>query len=156
MGDKIPNAFQCSISCCRMRDPVVMRDGYSYEREGIAKWVERQGISPFNPKRKLDMKDALVSFSLKAAISQWLETYTFPVAVKSKCGRIITITLKLTNKVIDLKEKVSAQTRESVRGMRFFYGDRLLDDEQTVEDCEFQTGAIVHEPFQISVKSKCG
>jgi hypothetical protein len=139
-----------------MRDPVTMRDTHTYERAAIAEWLARKPVSPFDRTLTLTMKKALVNLTLKQAIDEFLERFTFPVAVKSKCGRTITVIMKLTDKIIDLKEKVRAQTGESVGGMEFFYGDKALEDEQTVEDYDFQTGAIVHEPFLVSVKSKIG
>jgi hypothetical protein len=131
-----------------------MRDTHTYEREAIAAWLAKNTISPFDRALKLSMTKAILNFTLKQIINEWLECFTFPV--KSKWGRTIPLTLKLTNKVIDLKEKVSEQTGEPVGGMKFFYDEIALEDEQTVEDYEFQTGAIVHEPFLVSVKSKWG
>jgi hypothetical protein len=157
MCDQIPKAFQCSITLYRMKDPVVMRDGHSYERDAIKKWIACNPHSPFNPKLTLEMKDAVVNFALKAAIDDWLAKFTFTVAVKSKCGRTIPVTLKLTDKVIDLKRKVSALTGEPVKGMDFVYGTvPISDDAQTIEEYDFQTGAVIHEPFQVMCKSVNG
>jgi hypothetical protein len=136
-----------------MREPVVMKDGHSYEKEAITKWLRVNTQSPFNPRLKLDMKDAVVNYALKGAMEEWLEGFSFPVVVKSKTGRTIPVILKLTDKVRDLKEKVSAQTTESSSGMRFLCGGAYLSDDQTVEDYDFQSGAVIYEPFQVICES---
>jgi hypothetical protein len=136
-----------------MREPVAMKDGHSYEKEAITKWLRVNTQSPFNARLKLDMKDAVVNYALKGAMEEWLEGFSFSVVVKSKTGRTIPVILKLTDTVMDLKEKVSAQTTECPGEMRFFYGAVCLSDEQTVEDCDFQSGAVIYEPFQVICES---
>lgn len=37
----MPRSFECSISGCIMKDPVVAEDGYTYERVALEGWFER-------------------------------------------------------------------------------------------------------------------
>ena len=40
--DDFPDAFMCPISLCLMQDPVIMSDGYSYERQEAENWLVKQ------------------------------------------------------------------------------------------------------------------
>ena len=42
----IPNEFLCPISLEIMRDPVICKDGHTYERAVILKWLETNSVSP--------------------------------------------------------------------------------------------------------------
>jgi hypothetical protein len=41
--------FECSLSLGLMRDPVVFADGFSYERQDIARWIEKHGFGVTSP-----------------------------------------------------------------------------------------------------------
>tara|TARA_Y100000748_G_scaffold220747_1_gene185625 strand:- start:1014 stop:2630 length:1617 start_codon:yes stop_codon:yes gene_type:complete len=45
----IPKEWICPITCAIMKDPVVAKDGFSYEREAIEKWFATSG-TPSSPK----------------------------------------------------------------------------------------------------------
>ena len=40
-----PDAFTCSITYCRMVDPVITADGHSYERLAIEEWFKNKSTS---------------------------------------------------------------------------------------------------------------
>ncbi len=53
-----------------MRDPVVAADGYSYEREAIAAWMQRAGTSPLT---NLPLQHGALTPNhlLRSAILEW-------------------------------------------------------------------------------------
>ena len=44
-------AFVCPITQCAMTDPVMLSDGYSYERKAISEWLKIKKISPMTRKK---------------------------------------------------------------------------------------------------------
>jgi hypothetical protein len=54
----LPQSFFCAITHELMKDPVIDRDGNSYEREAIEKWLAMHGTSPITrtPMNKFDLR----------------------------------------------------------------------------------------------------
>jgi hypothetical protein len=53
------NEFDCPITLSLMIDPVIAADGYSYEREYIQQWINRdvqRGKTPISPKTQLNLE----------------------------------------------------------------------------------------------------
>merc|ERR1712093_137317 len=48
--DECPDAFLCPISLDMMTDPVIMSDGYSYEKAVAVDWLSRKVMSPMTGK----------------------------------------------------------------------------------------------------------
>ena len=46
----IPDEFKCPITLCIMKDPVIMPDGQTYEREAIANHLKASPLSPITRK----------------------------------------------------------------------------------------------------------
>eukprot|EP01138_Halocafeteria_seosinensis_P000822 gb/GECG01000843.1/.p1 GENE.gb/GECG01000843.1/~~gb/GECG01000843.1/.p1 ORF type:complete len:434 (+),score=45.97 gb/GECG01000843.1/:1-1302(+) len=44
--EECPASFCCPITCCIMEDPVVAKDGYTYERSAIQRWLVESDNSP--------------------------------------------------------------------------------------------------------------
>lgn len=65
--DRYPNSFFCPITTAIMRDPVVDREGNSYEREAIERWLQRKHTSPVT-RRPLNTGDLIPNRALKDAI----------------------------------------------------------------------------------------
>jgi len=42
----LPDSFYCPITCDLITDPVISKDGNSYEREAIENWIQVNGTSP--------------------------------------------------------------------------------------------------------------
>lgn len=62
--------FRCPISGVIMVDPVLMTDGYSYERSAAEAWVDSNNTSP-KTKEILRNRDLVPNTALKAAIQEW-------------------------------------------------------------------------------------
>ena len=45
-SNEIPHSFRCPITTSVMSDPVILPDGFSYEREAISRWLDARGTSP--------------------------------------------------------------------------------------------------------------
>ena len=66
----IPPEFLCPISCDIMEDPVVDKDGISYEKEEILHWLNLKPnqTSPMNPKRKMTANELVPNRALRSQI----------------------------------------------------------------------------------------
>ena len=62
-----PKEFLCPITLCIMKDPVILPDGQTYEREAITKHLKNNPLSPIT-KRPINIKDAIPNYSLKSMI----------------------------------------------------------------------------------------
>ncbi|KDO16444.1 hypothetical protein SPRG_18031, partial [Saprolegnia parasitica CBS 223.65] len=60
-------SFLCPISCEIMRDPVIARDGHSYERAQITRWFQSHRRSPVT-NEELPSTELMPNYSLKQAI----------------------------------------------------------------------------------------
>ena len=71
MSEEPPQEFLCPINLTIMKDPVIMPDGQTYEREAITKALL---ASPFSPitKKPLNIKDATPNYALKSMIEKYL------------------------------------------------------------------------------------
>ena len=68
---EVPNEFLCPINLTIMKDPVIMADGQTYEREAIEKALKKNPVSPIT-KQPLSMKDAKTNYALKSMIEKYL------------------------------------------------------------------------------------
>jgi TPR repeat protein len=67
-----PDAFTCSITYCRMVDPVFTTDGHSYERSAIEEWLKNKSTSP-KTGLPLDSKALLPNLTLQIQIKEWVD-----------------------------------------------------------------------------------
>jgi Mg-chelatase subunit ChlD len=67
---EVPPAFICAITTEVMEDPVTDRDGHSYERSAIAKWVAEHGTSPIT-RNAMTVDDLVPNRALHDAIHEW-------------------------------------------------------------------------------------
>ena len=74
----IPEEFKCPITLCIMKDPVIMPDGQTYEREAIANHLKTSPLSPIT-RKPLNMKDATPNYALKSMIEKYLNGGKIPV-----------------------------------------------------------------------------
>ncbi len=73
----IPDEFICPITLCIMKDPVIMPDGQTYEREAIANHLKASPLSPIT-RKPLNMKDATPNYALKNMIEKFLNGGKIP------------------------------------------------------------------------------
>ena len=67
----IPEEFICPITLAIMKDPVIMPDSQTYEREAIAKYLKQSPLSPLTRKH-INIKDAIPNYALKSMIEKYL------------------------------------------------------------------------------------
>ena len=68
----LPESIICPLTCCIMIDPVVDRDGNSYEREAIMKWLGQKQESPITRERLLST-DLITNRALRDMIRYYRE-----------------------------------------------------------------------------------
>ena len=78
----IPNEFICPISLEIMKDPVIMSDGQTYDRESITKALEKSPFSPITKKR-LNIKEAIPNYNLKSMIEKFLNDGINPLKIEN-------------------------------------------------------------------------
>lgn len=69
-----PPEFICPITMSIMRDPVLMPDGQTYEREAIQKHLKINPISPIT-REKMDISQARVNYAIKSLIDQFIQDH---------------------------------------------------------------------------------
>ena len=78
---EIPKEFLCPITLAIMKDPVIMQDGQTYEREAIKKALQASPYSPLT-KKPLNMKDAVPNYALKSMIEKYLNGGNNPIKIE--------------------------------------------------------------------------
>lgn len=72
MSEKVPQEFICPISMSLMKDPVMMEDGHTYEKECIIEWLSRSSYSPLT-RQQITLLGMRSNYALAAAILRWQE-----------------------------------------------------------------------------------
>lgn len=75
--DKAPDYLCCSITHQLMVDPVVDRNGNTFEREAIEKWIKQHGTCP-NTREPLKIEDLKPNRSLLSAIEALVSAQVLP------------------------------------------------------------------------------
>ena len=83
MSEEVPKEFLCPINLTIMKDPVIMSDGQTYEREAIEKALKISPLSPIT-KKPLNMKDATTNYALKSMIEKYLNKGENPLKMKQQ------------------------------------------------------------------------
>lgn len=65
-----PLYFRCALTNQVMSEPVVDKDGYSYEKSSIIDWLKLSQTSPITSSA-LSIEDLRSNFALKSAITNW-------------------------------------------------------------------------------------
>lgn len=78
----IPKEFICPISLEIMKDPVIMSDGQTYDRESITKALKVSPLSPITKKR-LNIKEAIPNYNLKSMIEKFLNDGKNPLKIEN-------------------------------------------------------------------------
>ena len=63
-------SFVCPITRDVMRDPVILEDGHSYERDAITKWLSIKAVSP-NTNKDVDPTVIIPNHLLRTLIREW-------------------------------------------------------------------------------------
>ncbi|KAK8960040.1 U-box domain-containing protein 11 [Platanthera guangdongensis] len=69
----IPEDFLCPISLDRMRDPVIVSTGQTYERSSIQRWIDCGNQTCPKTRQKLDNLTLTTNYVLRSLIVQWCE-----------------------------------------------------------------------------------
>jgi len=72
--DEIPNEFLCPITLEIMKEPMVMPDGQTYEKEAIKRALEVSHVSPMT-KMPMEFSDGVINYALKSLIENYLKEH---------------------------------------------------------------------------------
>jgi hypothetical protein len=142
-----------------MTDPVLMKDGHTYERSVISECLEKKPTSPVT-REPLSMAEGTPNRALKTAIDRFaLELFGISVKCPSTAGVVaVEVMTYLKEKIEDLKVKIAAASHIPARVQTLRFGDCVLEDDlETVADCtiaasETDCFAVECQPFQVIVK----
>ena len=76
-----PKEFLCPITLSIMKDPVIMPDGQTYEREAIKKSLAKNPFSPLT-KKPMNIKEATPNYALKSMIEKFLNGGENPLKIE--------------------------------------------------------------------------
>jgi TPR repeat protein len=66
--------YTCSISQELMVDPVLAKDGNTYDREGIEQWLQTHTTSPLDPSCRLSIKGLIPNRAVREAVEALVES----------------------------------------------------------------------------------
>ncbi|ORX87749.1 hypothetical protein BCR32DRAFT_324277 [Anaeromyces robustus] len=119
--DKIPNEFLCPITLDIMREPIVMPDGHTYEKEAIKQVLEIYHVSPLT-KMPMEFSDGVINYSLKSLIETYIKEHNLQLTD-------VNITEKIKNLNITEVKKI-----EQVEFEELF--SRYISEEQSDNLCK--------------------
>jgi len=67
----IPDEFVCPITQTLMRDPVLTKEGHSFERWAILEWIYTNGTCPLTRRPLLSRSELIPNTLLKIRIGTW-------------------------------------------------------------------------------------
>jgi len=67
----VPEAYYCPITCDIMREPVMDREGHTFERAAIEQWIEAHHTCPTS-RVPLELADLAPNRALRDAIEEFL------------------------------------------------------------------------------------
>lgn len=85
--ENAPQEYCCIITQDLMNDPVILDDGYTYEREEIKTWLKNNKRSPMT--NEIVVGKIIPNKSLKSAISNWKDQNKTFLTVGESCIKII-------------------------------------------------------------------
>ena len=93
--DTIPDEYKCPIGMDIFSDPVIASDGYTYERENIMKWLEKNSHSPMT-RQPMALGNLVTNYALRDAIDRWKlqNSATGPTQVPNHPPKEFTVTVK--------------------------------------------------------------
>ena len=65
----LPRSIYCPITSMPMCDPVILADGFSYERDAIVRWFKYKTTSPFTG-RPLSTRSIVPNHALRGTIHE--------------------------------------------------------------------------------------
>ena len=81
MEDKnIPNEFLCPITLTIMKEPYIMPDGQTYEKEAIKKALEITHVSPIT-KAPMKFSEGKINYSIKSLIEKYVKENNFDLNI---------------------------------------------------------------------------
>jgi hypothetical protein len=125
----IPEEFCCPITREIFRDPVLMKDGRTYEREAIAEALRRTPTSPIS-REPLAMSDAVQNLAIKNLVSKFLAAgLQIRVRVPGEASEL-QVTVRRGDAVATLKTKIAQQARIPVQEQILTHNGVALNDKE--------------------------
>ncbi|KAL7563434.1 hypothetical protein ACA910_016530 [Epithemia clementina (nom. ined.)] len=72
LKEKVPSKFYCPLTLTIMEDPLMTREGHSYEKSAILTWLSTHDTSPLT-REPLEVSQLLSNHALRSEIHAWRE-----------------------------------------------------------------------------------
>ncbi|KAG7355153.1 U-box domain containing protein [Nitzschia inconspicua] len=104
--DDVPEEFLCPLTLCVMKDPVVSKDGISYDRTAIVKWLAKGNQSCPLTRQPMTLSSLAPDNRLRKCIQQWRASQDQPIKKKKQPQKPIQqgVVMGSTDKMLDRKE----------------------------------------------------
>jgi Mg-chelatase subunit ChlD len=113
---EVPESFKCPITKELMKDPVLCKDGNSWERKAITEWLQEHHQSPLT-RNPMEVSDLIPNRALKELIENFLEGRGLNVVTHTEEVLVLDPTIKdefeLTVGVHNNQAKISIIPSES-------------------------------------------
>jgi hypothetical protein len=140
------SAYLCPITMEIMRDPVITRDGYSFERNAILGWIATKGTCPIT-RNPIVVTDLIPNNALRNTIkSKFPEVFTVndkPIKIKPQANRPIDNT-----EWIPVRSVVRSAFA-NVREVALFGSRRISPDIASIQPLSTTTIAPVENPMPV-------
>ena len=90
----ITHPYICPLTLTTMKDPVLARDGYCYERNAITKWINEHGNSP-ETNEKMTVDDIIPNDALRDILSHTLQSLSTSTSTSASSTSTTSVTSKL-------------------------------------------------------------
>ena len=127
-------AFVCPLTCDIMDDPVVLSDGFSYERRAAVEWCASCRHSPVTGE-VLDTTIMVPNTVLRAAIAHWRQTPKCGAdaraaelrAVRAECAELEAAHARAEHKLVCATERLNATQNRMDEMRSFLFAPRVQE-----------------------------
>jgi hypothetical protein len=127
-----------------MKDPVVMKDGQTYEREAITAALQRNPMSPIT-RQQLNIADAVQNFALKGLIDRvWSKAFPITIRYAKRFGRgQVEVEVRLDDTIESLKSQIVDVTGIPAAQQLFKLEGAVLNDTATIYECGIEESSCI-------------
>lgn len=145
--DEVPLDYCCPLTHKIMRNPYLMGDGFTYEKENIDENLrENDYESPLTGKKisNIGTKNVKLLQKINEFLNE-MKNKTINVFVTKLTGGHVVIQMKKHDTILQLKENIERKTGMKVEYQRLIYEGKMLScDSSTLQNYSIENDSTVH------------
>ena len=149
--DEVPLDYCCPLTHKIMRNPYLMGDGFTYEKENIDENLrENDYESPLTGKKisNIGTKNVKLLQKINEFLNE-MKNKTINVFVTKLTGGHVVIQMKKHDTILQLKENIERKTGMKVEYQRLIYEGKMLScDSSTLQNYSIENDSTVHLLFK--------